>query len=94
MFTPVVFNEQACNGCNICVDVCPMDILVGNPEKGKPPLVVYPNECWFDGSCWVRCPAREKGAIMVRIPLPMRVSVLRGERSQSAESEAQAETGR
>ncbi len=79
MHTPVVFDEQACNGCNICVDLCPMDILAPNPEKGKPPKVAYPNECWYEGVCWMRCPNRDQGAIRIVTPLAMRVSVLRGE---------------
>ena len=33
--SPVIFNENICTGCNTCVDVCVMDILMPNPEKGK-----------------------------------------------------------
>jgi NAD-dependent dihydropyrimidine dehydrogenase PreA subunit len=77
MFRPIIFNEEVCNGCNTCVDLCPMDILAPNPEKGKPPIVVYPDECWYSGCCWIHCPLRDKGAIKVVTPLPMRVSILR-----------------
>lgn len=77
-FRTVVINEEVCIGCNICVDICIMDVFSPNPEKGKPPIVVYPEECWFDGCCVDMCPLKDKGAIKVRIPLPMRVSVLRG----------------
>lgn len=80
MHTPVIFNEQTCNGCNLCVEVCPMDILAPNVEKGKPPVVVYPDECWYDGACWMRCAYKDKEAIKVDIPLPMKLSILRGER--------------
>ena len=45
MFNPIVFNEKACTGCNKCVEVCLMDIMKKNPEKGKPPKVIYPDEC-------------------------------------------------
>ena len=31
-------------------------------KKGKPPIVKYPDECAYDGACWMRCPQREKGA--------------------------------
>lgn len=79
MFRPVVFNEEVCNGCNTCVDICPMDILAPNPEKGKPPIVMYPEECWYGGGCWARCPLRDEGAIQIMTPLPMRVSILRGD---------------
>lgn len=80
MFRPVRFNEDACTGCNHCVEVCLMEILAANPEKGKPPLVLYPDECAYDGACWMQCPQREKGAITIVPPLPMRVSILKGAR--------------
>jgi NAD-dependent dihydropyrimidine dehydrogenase PreA subunit len=80
MFRPVVFDAETCNGCNLCVELCPMDILQPNPEKGSPPILKHPDECWYDGVCWERCPRREEGAIRVVPPLPMRVSILRGDR--------------
>jgi len=55
-----------------------MDVLAPNPDNEGPPLVVYPEECWFCGSCVDQCPLKKIGAIRVIIPLPMRVSVLRG----------------
>jgi NAD-dependent dihydropyrimidine dehydrogenase PreA subunit len=78
IFNPVTFNEATCTGCNRCVEVCLMEILAANPEKGKPPLVTYADECAYDGACWMQCPQREKGAIVITPPLPMRVSILRG----------------
>jgi len=81
MFTPITFNEDVCDGCNVCVEVCPMDVLAPNPEKGKPPLVAFPDECSYDGACWIHCPHHEERAIRIITPLPMRVSVLRGDRS-------------
>lgn len=79
MFNPIVFNEDVCDGCNVCVNVCLMEILERNPEKGKPPLVKYPDECAYDGACWMQCHLADKGAIKVVPPLPMRVSILKGE---------------
>ncbi len=78
MFSPIHFNEKTCIGCNKCVDVCLMDIMEKNSEKGKPPVVVHPDECAYDGACWFQCPCRDKGAITITPPLPMRVSILRG----------------
>jgi NAD-dependent dihydropyrimidine dehydrogenase PreA subunit len=80
-FTSVEIDGAVCTGCNTCVDICVMDVLAPNPEKGKPPIVAYPEECWFDGCCVDLCPQRHKGAIRVKTPLPMKVSVLRGERT-------------
>ena len=79
-FRAIEINREACTGCNMCVDICMMDVLAPNPQKGEPPIVTYPEECWFEGSCVEMCPQKEKGAIKVVIPLPMRVSVLWGKR--------------
>ncbi len=68
---PVLFNPKICNGCNRCVEVCPMDVLVPNPEKGKPPITVYSDECWYDGCCVLECP--RSGAIQLNHPLMQRV---------------------
>ena len=79
-FRAIEISREACTGCNMCVDICMMDVLAPNPQKGEPPIVTYPEECWFEGSCVETCPQKEKGAIKVVIPLPMRVSVLWGKR--------------
>lgn len=68
---PVIFNPDVCNGCNKCVDVCQVDILIPNPEKEKPPIVLYPGECWFGGCCVAECP--KPGAIKLNSPLMNRV---------------------
>ena len=67
--TPVVFNEAVCNGCNLCVERCVMDIFMPNPEKGKPPIVLYPDECYYDGVCVANCPRWQQGAITLRHPM-------------------------
>ena len=66
---PLEFDENVCNGCNRCVENCLMDVLIPNPEKGKPPIILYPDECWYEGSCVKECPLREKGAIRMNWPL-------------------------
>ena len=68
---PVIFDPHTCNGCNICVDVCQVDILIPNPEKGEPPIVLYPEECWYGGCCVAMCPT--SGAIKLNHPLTQRV---------------------
>lgn len=78
-FSSVEINEDICSGCNRCVDICLMDVFVANPSKGKAPLVKYPDECWFEGCCLEACPLYKKGAIRLNIPLPMKVSILKGE---------------
>lgn len=64
---PLLYNAELCIGCNRCVEVCQVDILLPNPEKGKPPIVMYPGECYYCGCCVMECP--QKGAIKMQHPL-------------------------
>ena len=68
---PVVIDAEICIACNKCVEVCQMDVFIPNPEKDKPPLVLYPDECWYGGSCVDFCPV--DGAIKLNHPLMQRV---------------------
>ena len=68
---PVIIDETKCTGCNKCVNICTTDVLVPNPEKGKPPIIMYPEECWYAACCVEECPV--PGAITLRHPLMMRV---------------------
>ena len=67
----VKFNAEICNGCNLCVEVCPTDVMMPNPEKKKQPIVLYPEECWYGGCCVEECP--RQGAITFNHPLMQRV---------------------
>jgi len=64
---PVLFNPEICNGCNNCVEVCPIDVYMPHPEKGKPPIILHPEECWYCGCCATDCP--RPGAIKFNWPL-------------------------
>ena len=55
-FFPVTIDESRCNGCNRCVEICQCDVFAPNPETGKPPLILFPSECWQEGSCVDICP--------------------------------------
>ncbi len=68
---PIIFNPDICNGCNRCMEVCQIDIFVPNPEKGNPPIVLYPGECWYCGCCVDECP--NPGAIKLNPLLMNRV---------------------
>lgn len=74
---PVEIDVNLCTGCNTCVNVCHTDIFIPNSEKGKPPVTLYPDECWFCGSCVEHCPV--KGAILMKHPLNQRVGWKRKE---------------
>ncbi len=69
---PVIIDEQRCNGCNLCINTCQVDIFLPNRIAGGPPQVVYPGECWYCGCCVAICPV--KGAIRLQHPLMNRVS--------------------
>ena len=69
---PIVFDEEACHGCKLCVEACPIDVLAPQAGKGTVPLVLYPDECWYCGCCEMRCPEYEEGAIRVNLPLMQR----------------------
>ena len=74
---PVSFEPELCIGCNICVDVCQVDVMIPNPEEGLPPIVAFPGECWYDGSCVDACP--EPGAISLNSLPRNRVHIRRKE---------------
>ena len=75
-------NPDVCIACNRCVEVCPLDVHVPNPEKGKPPLTYYPDECWYCGCCVQECPRMLEGAIIFKWPLQ---SILRWKRKETGE---------
>lgn len=46
-----------CNGCGICVDICPLDVLrVG--DDGEKPVVKYLRDCQNCFHCEVKCPTK------------------------------------
>ena len=68
---PVLFDSEVCNGCNQCLEVCQVDLFVPNPEKGRPPLLYFPGECWYCGCCVGTCP--RPGAVKLNVPLMNKV---------------------
>ena len=63
---PLTFDRELCIGCGQCASVCQVDVMA-QFEKGAPPVVLYPGECYYCGSCVMACPV--KGAIHLRHPL-------------------------
>ena len=55
--TPVIFDPDACTGCNNCVEVCQVDVFIPNPEENMPPVILHPDECWYCGCCATDCPS-------------------------------------
>jgi NAD-dependent dihydropyrimidine dehydrogenase PreA subunit len=46
---------EGCIGCEICVDVCPGDVLRMDTETNVA-VVEYADECWYCGVCRLDCP--------------------------------------
>jgi NAD-dependent dihydropyrimidine dehydrogenase PreA subunit len=67
---PVLFNADICNGCNTCVEVCPVDVYLPHPQEGRPPIIMHQDECWYCGCCVNDCPC--PGAIQFNWPLQSR----------------------
>ena len=63
---PLRFDESKCIGCNKCLQACQIDLMLPNDQKGKPPVVQWPDECWYCGCCVMECPT---GAITLHHPL-------------------------
>ncbi len=64
---PITFDEKQCVGCNRCVSICQVDILIPSKSKGEPPIVLYPGECYYCGACVMECP--REGAIQLSHPI-------------------------
>jgi len=67
---PVSVDPETCiahKGCRVCVDVCPLDVLAIDAEKGVA-FMKY-DECWYCLPCEADCPT---GAISVSIPYLLR----------------------
>lgn len=62
---PPVIDKEKCIACNICAQICCMDVF-GYPKKGEKPEPLYADECWHCRACVMDCPA---GAIDLHYPL-------------------------
>ena len=69
----VSFDKDKCVGCNMCVNVCPCDVMMPNPQKGREPIVLFAEECWFCGGCVEECP---RDAITLVAPAKQRLSTV------------------
>ncbi|MBI4319858.1 MAG: 4Fe-4S binding protein [Chloroflexi bacterium] len=65
---PPKISEELCNGCRLCYDLCPLDVL-GFDDDRNVATVLYPDECWHCGVCEIEC---LQGAVDVVLPLRAR----------------------
>lgn len=66
----VSIDSDICIGCNSCADICRIQTILPSPVKGQPPVVAYPDECWYCGCCVEACPT---GALQMRLPIGQRI---------------------
>jgi NAD-dependent dihydropyrimidine dehydrogenase PreA subunit len=67
---PVIIDPSICNGCNDCVEVCPIDVFIPAAERGDAPIILHPEECWYCGCCVNQCALN--GAIKINWPIQQR----------------------
>ena len=48
----LVYNPELCNGCGLCVDVCPHAVFEMNGRKAQ---LVRPQACMECGACQLNC---------------------------------------
>ena len=62
----VVFNEDECKGCGLCIEACPVKVLYAHEKlnrMGYHPAGYKGNGCTGCGVCFYACP--EPGAIVI-----------------------------
>lgn len=58
-------NNELCNGCGICADTCPMDVLRMDEKRGRP-FVKYLRDCQSCFLCSRDCPTQAITVTSVR----------------------------
>ena len=48
----LVYNSDLCNGCGLCVDVCPHAVFAMNGRKA---VLARPQDCMECGACQLNC---------------------------------------
>ena len=66
----VSIDPEKCISCNSCADICRTQTIMPNPVRGKTPVVVYSDECWYCGCCVEACP---RGALEMHLPITQRI---------------------
>ena len=72
----VSIDFEKCIACNACANICRTQTIMPNPQKGKHPVVVYPDECWYCACCVDACP---RGALTMNLPINQRIFFKRKE---------------
>jgi len=60
----IIVDHEKCNGCGICEELCPGDLMVVDPRTKKACIRSDP-DCWNCMVCVKHCPI---GALMLKLP--------------------------
>ena len=60
----IQISPDLCNGCGVCIDICPCDVFRPHSETGRAEAK-YEADCWYCGACEMDCPTQ---AIEVKLP--------------------------
>ena len=72
----VSIDASRCVGCNACANICRMQSILPSHIPGQPPVVAYPDECWYCGCCVEVC---RTGALEMNLPINQRIFFKRKE---------------
>ena len=67
----ITINPELCVSCYQCADICRCNVILPNPKKDEPPVIVYHDECWHCAVCTENCPT---GAIKFEHPLAQKIT--------------------
>ena len=48
-------DQELCNGCGVCVNICPMDVFRVDEDSEKA-IIRYPEDCMLCEFCVLDCP--------------------------------------
>ena len=50
-------DSELCNGCGVCINSCPMDVIRMDKDNRKA-VIKYPEECMCCAYCELDCPKK------------------------------------
>ena len=70
--TTLEYDESKCNGCRMCIEVCPQAVFARNEKRAK---IVDLDACMECGACALNC---EPGALTVQSGVGCAAAIIEG----------------